>query len=282
MAVREPYSYPGMNSWDNPMASRGGGTGVFAQIGYGMLWAVLILATLAGTGFALYRNDVLLGLARQAGSEKSYLAWEKRVLGVPGWGTPRSVQASEPAPTEPTIDRAVAAASTAPAREPLAPPTPPSVAQPAQALAATPPAPAETGRPLSEEPSRKKHARGRSVPRSSRNVSASDSVARNDAPAPVRKSARKSVPVEDVELEEEEEVLPKKKAFKAAPRADEDDDEPTPKKSVASKSAPKPEPQPEPKTKQSAPAKAAKALPPPGDDDNPLKAAIRAAILNDQ
>jgi hypothetical protein len=72
---------------------------------------LLGLAGLAGLGFSLYRNDVLLNAARGGGWEPRYLAFEARMLGRPGWGTPRSLSAQLQAATpEPAVAGAAALA----------------------------------------------------------------------------------------------------------------------------------------------------------------------------
>jgi hypothetical protein len=69
------------------------------------MWFFAPLA-LAGGLFAAYRNDLLLDAARSLHQEERYLAAERAVLGVPGFGTPRSVAASSLVTTEPTDDHA--------------------------------------------------------------------------------------------------------------------------------------------------------------------------------
>lgn len=69
-------------------------------------WALLGVAGLAGLGFSLYRNDVLLGMARSGGWETRYLALEARLLGTPGWGTPRSLSAKLQSATPERVEAA--------------------------------------------------------------------------------------------------------------------------------------------------------------------------------
>src|SRR5262245_3854055 len=65
----------------------------FSAVGrffYRLIVFTLIVGALGGVLFALYRNDVLLTIARGAGMEAQYKALEQRI-GAPGWGTPRSL-----------------------------------------------------------------------------------------------------------------------------------------------------------------------------------------------
>jgi hypothetical protein len=76
------------------------------------------VASVAGLSFSLYRNDVLLDAARSGGWESRYLALEARLLGTPGWGTPRSLEPpSEPATAAPppVVDAVSTAANAQPA-----------------------------------------------------------------------------------------------------------------------------------------------------------------------
>src|SRR5262245_40364633 len=57
---------------------------------YRLIVLTLILGAVGGILFALYRNDVLLSIARGAGVEAQYRNIERRI-GAPGWGTPRSI-----------------------------------------------------------------------------------------------------------------------------------------------------------------------------------------------
>jgi len=56
-------------------------------------WTAVALAGLVGLGVVLHRNGVLLNLAQSLGKVDGYLALENGVLGGPGEGTPRGVQA---------------------------------------------------------------------------------------------------------------------------------------------------------------------------------------------
>jgi hypothetical protein len=59
----------------------------------GALYFFLPLALFGGL-FAAYRNDLLLQAARAVHQERQYLQLERALVGVPGFGTPRSVAAS--------------------------------------------------------------------------------------------------------------------------------------------------------------------------------------------
>jgi hypothetical protein len=70
------------------------------------MWFLAPVAVLGGL-FAAYRNDLLLDAARSLHQEERYLAAERALLGVPGFGTPRSVAASSlPGTDAPAEDQA--------------------------------------------------------------------------------------------------------------------------------------------------------------------------------
>jgi hypothetical protein len=96
MAGRYPYSpyevdqYPYQESFG---AMQSGPKRFFSAVGrffYRLVVLTLILGAVGGALFALYRNDVLLTLARGAGVEAQYRSLEQSI-GAPGWGTPRSI-----------------------------------------------------------------------------------------------------------------------------------------------------------------------------------------------
>jgi hypothetical protein len=83
-----PYQYHDPN-----FAMQSGSRRFFSAVGrffYRLIVLVLIVGALGGALFALYRNDVLLSIARGAGVEAQYRSLEQRI-GAPGWGTPRSL-----------------------------------------------------------------------------------------------------------------------------------------------------------------------------------------------
>ena len=95
MARRYTYSpyevdqYP----YDRMGAMQSGPRRFFSAVGrfiYRIVVLALILGAVGGVLFALYRNDMLLTLARGAGVEAQYRNIEQRI-GAPGWGTPRSI-----------------------------------------------------------------------------------------------------------------------------------------------------------------------------------------------
>lgn len=71
--------------------------------GSAALWFFAPLALVGGL-FAAYRNDLLLDAARSLHQEERYLAAERALLGVPGFGTPRSVTASSLTADAPAAD----------------------------------------------------------------------------------------------------------------------------------------------------------------------------------
>src|SRR5687768_13240841 len=65
---------------------------------YRLVRGVTIVAVLSGVVVGLHRNDLLREGARRIGREAQYLDLERRLIGVPGYGTPRSVEANLHAP----------------------------------------------------------------------------------------------------------------------------------------------------------------------------------------
>ena len=79
----DPYPYQQMGSMQS------GPRRFFSAVGrffYRLVLLTLIVGALGGALFALYRNDVLLTMARGAGIEEQYRSVEQRV-GAPGWGS---------------------------------------------------------------------------------------------------------------------------------------------------------------------------------------------------
>lgn len=121
MASRPPFSsspYPGVGYWGSLSPSRARPRTLgdrVAGVVYGFSWVCVFAAAAFGVLFALYRNDVLLSLAQDAGVEERYLRLEAFFFGSPGWGTPRSVHSPGgvellgPSPiTERELERAAA------------------------------------------------------------------------------------------------------------------------------------------------------------------------------
>jgi hypothetical protein len=201
---------------------------------------LLGVAGVAGLFFSLYRNDVLLGVARSGGWEPRYLAFEARLLGRPGWGTPRSLTAelgaakSELSPAAAAPDAAAAATLGASA-----------VSEPAPA------APAVTGTtaPVAASPARATSDGVKIVSLDAlATLPAEPARAAAPAPVPARHVADNPAPARAVTTE------------RAAPIAK----APVAKAPVAKAPVAK------------APAAAA-----PPANENPLKAAIRTAIVKE-
>jgi len=152
MAARNPFasSLPDIYDVYAPQVSRR----PQLSTGYHFIRYLLYVGAIVGGVVALYRNDVLLELARRAGQESRYLEVEKSFVGSPGWGTPRSMEpvlkgeASETAPagiatstsdTPPSVSTAAAVAAA---------PVEPSTPSPVEAKAPTSPvaAPSEPAR----------------------------------------------------------------------------------------------------------------------------------------
>ncbi|HEX6274091.1 MAG TPA: hypothetical protein VFZ53_13675 [Polyangiaceae bacterium] len=261
MAGRYPYSPYEVDSYQyqEPFgAAQSGPRRFFSAVGrffYRLIVLTLIVGATGGALFALYRNDVLLTLARGAGFEAQYRSIEQRI-GAPGWGTPRSIdvpaEANAPASAtddskpvdakQPETVQAGATKNSTPDGLPIVSfdslPTAPAKgkAKPepepeALALSALPAA----GRTQRAQPTRS--ARPEPAPRAVRATKV-----KLDEPAPAAETAR-SIP------------LPKAKP------------EPVAKAEPAPKPAP-PAPKPEPEVDRTAPRA----------NDNPLKAAIRASM----
>src|SRR5262245_54718419 len=92
MAAR--YSYSPYEVVDPYQYQQSGGRRFASAVGrffYRLIVLTLILGAVGGILFALYRNDILLTIARGAGVEAQYRSLEQRI-GAPGWGTPRSIE----------------------------------------------------------------------------------------------------------------------------------------------------------------------------------------------
>lgn len=261
MTARPPYSHSPFAAsapFAVPVGMGAPAPGRLSRLGYVAAWALLGIAGIAGLCFSLYRNDVLLTAARQGGWEPRYLAMEARLLGTPGWGTPRSLsfelQAATPDPA--TGTGAVLApesgdgAAGVRAALPVAAPEPsPSVAPPASPAAASPARAASTPTP--------------STPSTARATSDGVAIVSLDALATEKRAKPAAVA-----------------AAPAAPAA-----RPAPVR-AAERSAAAPVAKAQPAVAAKAPvAKAppspARPAPPPPANDSPLKAAIRSAIVKE-
>jgi hypothetical protein len=282
----------------------------------GMAWFFVPLV-LAGGLFAAYRNDLLLDAAKAVHQEDHYLAAERLLLGVPGFGTPRSV-ASRGLTTESTsttestdathgsLRDAPRAMDTARVAEPIAKSKPSEPIAPAPAPKAIepskpstpPPAPIAEARKPAPAPVERAMAKAAPPPAPARSFAPS--------PAPVAKAAPPPPPVQHSEppaSTRHGDV----KAAKVVLAESDDDSSPTPSKRHGKKGhaavasdpvaaaaaasfgtmgrheepepapAPKPAPKPEPKAKAAPPPPAPEA-PPPTSGNSALDDAIRAAV----
>jgi hypothetical protein len=251
---------------------------------YRVVRAVTIIAVLGGVVVGLHRNDLLREGAKRVGRETQYLELERRLIGVPGYGTPRSVEsnlsapvnaaaaASPPAaapvallekPAEPSAPPADAPAASPPT--PSVPevvaavavaPAPPPPAEPAAAAApvVTPPAPAPAAAPV--DPMKPISLDDLPVLRTGQATAKAALVAEAPAPSSAPKSAARKVQVFDLDANS-----PKPKSKPKAEKAEK------------TAQAPKPAPAPKPAKKEKEPDQTA-----PRAGDNPLKAAIRDAM----
>ena len=222
-----------------------------ARLVYRVIVTVLVVATLVGVLFGLYRNDLLLAGAKKAGLEARYLELERR-FGSPGWGTPRSVDVpgqatvvAEARAAEPVAESAPAEAERAPA------PAEPVAAAAAPAAKDEPTATTADGLPivsLDALPTVAEKKAGAELSPVSPDSLPTAGAARASKPRaaapPSERKLTRSIP------------LPSRRAPEPAP--------------VAKAEPPKPKKAPEP----SAPPATA-----PRRNDSPLNAAIRAAVL---
>jgi hypothetical protein len=240
---------------------------------YRLVRAVTIVAVLSGVVVGLHRNDLLREGARRLGHEAKYMELERRLIGVPGYGTPRSVEANlHAAPAAPA-----AAIAAAPAPELTAPPstpepaaeaaqvTPPVAPAPQAVAAAAPPEPAPAAKlepppaaPAAPEPvDPLKPISLDQLPVLRSGHASAKTLAPSEPSTPAAAAPRTSAKVQVFDLDGDS---PKAKKAKAKPEKVE---------KVEKAAAPKPTP----KAKAKEPDPTA-----PRAGDNPLKAAIRDAM----
>lgn len=223
---------------------------------YRLIVLTLILGAVGGILFALYRNDILLTIARGAGVEAQYRAFEKRI-GAPGWGTPRSIDL--PKDSAAALPVAEAAPATTAGRD--APPKQPETVQAAatnEAKSATAdglPIVSFDSLPTLPAKSSPQTASLNSVPNvePAKPARAEPAPARSRAPQRTAKAEKKE-PAKPVEVTRS---IPLPKA------------PPKPEPVAKAEPEPKPEP-PAPKVQEDHTT--------PRAGDNPLKAAIRAQM----
>jgi hypothetical protein len=117
MAARYSYSNPyqvnELAMYEQQlMMHQSGARRFFSAIGrffYRLIVLTLIIGTVGGVLFALYKNDVLLQIARGAGIETQFKSFES-AIGAKGWG-PRTVE--PPSGTDPITAAAAPAADAA-------------------------------------------------------------------------------------------------------------------------------------------------------------------------
>lgn len=239
-----------------------------SRLARGLVKLIVGVGVPLGAMWALYRNDVLYAWSQQLGREADFLRLERAWLGgAPAWGTPRSLRPlleegrqTGTAPSDATAAVATASVTTTPVASPTATANATS-APAAQAVAVTA---SNTTSASTSTTSGVKVVSLDSLPtetrRATRSVAAVTPVAQAPAEPPPRAARAVANPAPRVREE-----APAVKTRAAATS-----------RSVAAEPAPA-------KAAKATPAKAppAKAAPPPADD-NPLKAAIRAAILKDK
>ena len=236
----------------------------FSAVGrffYRLIVLALILGAVGGVLFALYRNDVLVTIARGAGVEAQYRSLEHRFeqrFGTPGWGTPRSIEL----PKETPVAAPLAASPTPKADEAAASAKQPETVQAVATSKANGSTP--DGLPIvsfDSLPALPAKAQPQTVTLSALPPAEPAKPARSEpapARAPQRAAKAKTVKAEPVELTRS---IPLPKA------------PPKPEPVAKAEPAPKPEPpapKPEPEVDRTKPRAG----------DNPLKAAIRAAMAS--
>jgi hypothetical protein len=242
---------------------------------YRLVRAVTIVAVLSGVVVGLHRNDLLREGARRLGHEAKYLELERRLIGVPGYGTPRSVEANLHAPPAAPATAIAAAPGPELAAPPTTPKPPAEAAQTAppvapeaapQAVAAAPapeptpvaklePPPAAPAAPEPVDPLKPISLDQLPVLRSGQ--ASAKALAPTEPSTPAAAAPRTSAKVQVFDLDGDS---PKAKKAKAKPE----------KVEQAEKAA---APKPAPKAKAKEPDPTA-----PRAGDNPLKAAIRDAM----
>lgn len=265
MAGRYTYSpyevdqYP----YDQMGGMQSGPRRFFSAVGrffYRLVVLTLIVGALGGVLFALYRNDVLLNIARGAGLEGQYKSMEAR-FGGPGWGTPRSIDLPKDLPTT----AAVAPASDS--RE--------GASETVHAAADSPTTDAKTSEAKTSTPDGVAIVSFDSLPTAGKKTAAAkepEAVSLNALPAAPARNAR-------AEPARAEPAPPRQRAAKAKPAE--------PKTVEVTRSIPLPKPKPEPVAKAEPAPKPEPPAPKPAPEedhtkarasDNPLKAAIRASM----
>jgi hypothetical protein len=261
MAGRYPYSPYEVDSYQyqEPFgAMQSGPRRFFSAVGrffYRLVVLALVLGAVGGVLFALYRNDVLLTIARGAGVEAQYRSLEQRV-GAPGWGTPRSIDL--PAETAATAPATANDSKASDVKEPetvQAGATKTSTADglPIVSFDSLPTAPAKG----KAEPEAEPEAISLSALPAGRSQRAQPARTTRAEPAPRAVRAAKVKLDEPAPAAETSRSIPLPKAKP----------EPVAKAEPAPKPAP-PAPKPEPEVDRTAPRAG----------DNPLKAAIRASM----
>jgi hypothetical protein len=262
MAARYSYSpYEVQAPLAQYQYQQSGGRRFVSAVGrffYRLIVLTLILGAVGGVLFALYRNDVLVTIARGAGVEAQYRSLEHRFeqrFGVPGWGTPRSIEL----PKETPVAAPLAASPTAKADEDEASAKQPETVQAVATSKANGSTP--DGLPIvsfDSLPALPAKAQPQTVSLSALPPAKPARSEPAPARAPQRAAKQKPVKAEPVELTRS---IPLPKA------------PPKPEPVAKAEPAPKPEPpapKPEPEVDRTKPRAG----------DNPLKAAIRAAMAN--
>jgi len=246
--------------YDYQAASQSGPRRFFSAVGrffYRLILLTLILGAVGGVLFALYRNDILQTIARGAGVEAQYTSLEQR-LGARGWGIPGYID------LPPRETPAVAASPVVAADEAKEAPSKPG--ETVQAAATSEPKRSTAdGLPIvsfDSLPTTAAKAAPEAVSSDALPAAEPAKVARAE-PAPVRERPRAQRPAKAEKAEKAKPVELTRSIPLLKPKP-----EPVAK---AEPPAPKPEPpapKPEPEVDRSAPRAS----------DNPLKAAIRAAM----
>ena len=222
----------------------------FSAVGrffYRLVVLTLIVGALGGALFALYRNDMLLTMARGAGVEEQYRSLE-RSIGAPGWGTPRSLDVPSETPVSPTATKDEPETVRAGATRGSVDSTPEGL--PIVSFDSLPTAPSKAAAPQAVSPN-----------------APSAAPAHRERVEPTRTARAEPAPRQRVKAEKAEPAQPAELTRSIPlPKA-------PPKPEPVAKAEPKPEP---PAPKPAPEVDRTK----PRANDNPLKAAIRAAMAD--
>lgn len=182
---------------------------------------LLLIASLVGAVWAGHRNDALRAGARRLGLEAKYLAFEKSSLGVPGFGTPRQLEAFFAEIGEPISDAASASATPEPTASPAPPVATSEPRGPAKSAEATEAPSSDPSQPVSLDslpllgPEPAREAASAPAPRSAAASTRSDTSSAQRA-APAAKARPEKVQLDEAPAKPSKPEDPLKAAIRSA------------------------------------------------------------------